>query len=218
MKKSDYYFESEWVKRLETQVHWRSYWLQQKLIEDNVNEHSEILEIGVGTGFCSNYLKSKGFVVTTVDIDKNKNPDIVANICLDEIDYSYDVLLAFEVFEHLPFECFKDVFSKLKKSKVNTIIMSIPERKVSLFSLKISFLKRKICFKIDIPIKKLPSFLKKRYKLCRAHNWELNFDDKYSHEKIIDIFNQNQFHLQDLVKSDFNNHVFFVLKRERGNK
>jgi len=74
MKKNTFYYESEWIHKLETKEHWNSYWIQQKLIEEFVHKDENLLEIGVGSGFCSNYLKSRGFSITTLDIDKDKKP------------------------------------------------------------------------------------------------------------------------------------------------
>ena len=43
-------------------------------------EPKKILEIGMGSGFFSDYLKKLGYSVTTCDFDKNLDPDIVADI------------------------------------------------------------------------------------------------------------------------------------------
>jgi uncharacterized UPF0146 family protein len=75
-----------------------------------------ILEIGIGTSFTANYLKSKRFSVTTFDIDEEKKPDIVGNIVKYNWDtINFDHILAFEVFEHIPFAEFKQALIKLKK-------------------------------------------------------------------------------------------------------
>ena len=75
-----YRYSTSWIYKLETEQHWRLYWHQQKLMEGKVKPGDSVLEIGVGTGFTANYLRSKGVNVTTLDIDADKKPDIVANI------------------------------------------------------------------------------------------------------------------------------------------
>ena len=99
----EYHYSSHWIHELESETHWRLYWRQQKLMRDLVSAGDRVLEIGVGTGFTANYLRSKGVHVTTLDIDAEKQPDIVANVAQFDFPELYDAILAFEVFEHLPY-------------------------------------------------------------------------------------------------------------------
>ena len=217
MIENPFYYESKWITKLETKEHWNSYWIQQRLIEDFVKENESLLEIGVGSGFCSNYLRSKGFSVTTLDIDKDKNPDIVANICTDKINYTYDAILAFEVFEHIPFPCFSKVLSEISKQNVRKVILSIPESKFSFLKLNLKILGKEFSFQFSITRKKLPNFLKKKYKLCKAHNWELNYSNKYTFKELEKLFIKKGFKILKTIRSKVNNHVFFVLENNRFN-
>ena len=65
----EYRYSSDWVHKLESEEHWRSYWQQLKLALPELEEGDTILEIGPGSGFVTNYLRSKGYKVTTLDID-----------------------------------------------------------------------------------------------------------------------------------------------------
>lgn len=215
--KNPFYYESRWIHKLETREHWNSYWIQQKLIEDFVKKDENILEIGVGSAFCSNYLKSRGFSITTLDIDKDKKPDIIANICTDKVDYTCDVILAFEVFEHIPFACFSKVLSKISKQNVKKIILSIPESKFYFLKFNLKILNKELSFQIPVTRNKLPQFLKRRYKLCKTHNWELNYSHKYTRRKLENLFLENGFYILKTIKSKQNNHVFFVLQNKRLN-
>lgn len=217
MSKNPFHYESEWIHKLETKEHWHSYWIQQKLIEEFVNKDDNILEIGIGSAFCSNYLKSRHYPVTTLDIDKDKNPDIVANICTDKVDYTYDVILAFEVFEHIPFSCFSRVLSKISSQNVKKIILSIPERKFYLLKFSLKILNKELSFQVPLTRNKLPQLFKKRYKLYKTHNWELNYSSKYTRKKLENLFSKNGFEILESVKSNQNNHVFFVLRNKRLN-
>ena len=103
----NYSYSTDWIHNLESKKHWQLYWHQQKLLENRISVNDKILEVGVGSGFTANYLKSKGFNVKTVDIDQNKNPDIVKNIVYTEPKFfNFDVLLAFNIFEHIPYDEF----------------------------------------------------------------------------------------------------------------
>ena len=76
----EYKYSAEWIYDLESEEHWRLYWNQQKLMQNKVSSGDNVLEIGVGSGFTANYLKSKSINVKTLDIDRGKKPDIVANL------------------------------------------------------------------------------------------------------------------------------------------
>ena len=53
-------FSSKWINQLESEEHWLSYWYQLKLMSKEVKPNDNLIEIGIGTGFTSNYLISKG--------------------------------------------------------------------------------------------------------------------------------------------------------------
>ena len=57
------------------------YWYQQKIMEGFAewNKGETMLEIGVGSGFTSNYCRNKGFKVTTLDIVDDKKPKFRQN-------------------------------------------------------------------------------------------------------------------------------------------
>jgi 2-polyprenyl-3-methyl-5-hydroxy-6-metoxy-1,4-benzoquinol methylase len=80
----------------------------------------------VGSGFTANYLKSKGVNVKTLDIDREKKPDIVANLVEYQFLDHYDHVLAFEVFEHIPFVEFKRVVEKISNVCKKYIFLSVP--------------------------------------------------------------------------------------------
>lgn len=126
-----YQYSSDWIKRHENRRHWTYYWHQIDLVRSVLKQGDRILEIGVGTKFTSNYLKSKGFQVTTIDIDPEKEPDIVANIVDYEFREPYDHVLAFEVFEHIPFTDFEKVLGKISRICKRYLLMSVPRNEKS---------------------------------------------------------------------------------------
>ena len=97
-------YSSNWIHKLETREHWLSYWHQLKLMEGHVEQKDSLVEIGIGSGFTSNYLRSKKVEVLTIDIDKEKSPDIVSDAASFKPDKNYDHFCAFEVFEHMGFD------------------------------------------------------------------------------------------------------------------
>ncbi|HEY5386947.1 MAG TPA: methyltransferase domain-containing protein [Thermoleophilia bacterium] len=132
-----YRFASEWITKLEGEGRWRLYWQQQKLMEDLVRPGQELLEIGPGNGFTSGYLRDRGFDVTTLDIDADKHPDIAANIVTYDFPRRYDAVLAFEVFEHIPFEKFEEVVGRLAKAAREYVFISLPRNELVPFRLSL---------------------------------------------------------------------------------
>lgn len=102
-----------------------SYFYQTDLATDL--EPKNILEIGKGNGFFSDYMKKLGFAVTTCDFDKNLNPDVIADVRqMPLVDNSYEVVTAFEILEHLPFEDFPKALAELKRVSSKHAIISLP--------------------------------------------------------------------------------------------
>jgi len=173
-----------------------------EFIKDN------LLEIGVGSGFCSHYLRGKGINITTLDIDKEKSPDIVADVCKFELTSDYDHILAFEVFEHFPFENLKSVLNMLHKHCRKNLFVSLPiNRKLYLCEIDIRIAKIGKC-KLIIP---LPKFIKCR-KPTEYHHWEINLNKEYSLRNIISLFKQCNFFFDknNFFKSFSGGHLFSV--------
>ena len=112
-------------------------------------------------------LRSKNASVTTLDIDEDKAPDIVANIVEYDFQIKYDHVLAFEVFEHIPFDKFKEVLHRLANVARRYLFMSVPQndRILADFSLKLPKIKR-VRFNITVPRRQITT---------PHHFWEVNY-------------------------------------------
>lgn len=161
-------YTNDWINKLESELHWQLYWQQQNLLQNNILNTDEILEIGIGTKFTSNYLKSKGLNIQTIDIDPVKNPDIVADITtLNFSKYNFDVVLAFEIFEHIPYESFLKVLKNIKNSSVKKIFFSIPRNEKKWLDIKLKMSRLgEYSFRINT--------IKNRI-TCENHLWEMDY-------------------------------------------
>lgn len=141
-------------------------------MEGHVRPGDSVVELGIGTGFLANYLRTKGVTVTTLDIDPAKSPDIV----IDAVDYRpagpFDHFCAFEVFEHMEFEELGVVLDNIKDYVTGGLFISLP-----LFSV------RRCIF--DVKVLRLRKSMYVRWKKSRLetknHRWELGyggFDEK----------------------------------------
>lgn len=103
-----------------------SYWHQiNELME---LEPRSILEIGIGNGLVANYLKRRGFNVTTMDIDERLNPDKVGSVLdIPFRDGSFEVVACFEVLEHLPWDDVPKALSEIRRVSSRYAILSLPD-------------------------------------------------------------------------------------------
>lgn len=198
-----YRYSSEWIQTLESKKHWELYWYQQKIMQNRISKEESILEIGVGSGFTSNYLKSKGYKVKSVDIDPNKRPDFIENIVdVDQDFFSFDVILAFNIFEHIPYNDLLKVFDQLKKSQISKMFISLPIFKKLIFEAYLYF--------ILFPPKDITIFKKKKKINSSHHHWELEYND-YTLKKLKNDLNFRNFFLIDSQKY-YNQHYLYFRK------
>ncbi len=176
---SEITYSHEWIYKLENRGHWILYWHQLNLIlnKSDLSKEAKIIEIGVGSGLTSGYLRRKGYHVTTLDIDENKKPDIHANIVEDELPAA-DVYLAFEIFEHIPFESAKKVWKTLAQNRVKKLFFSIPHAYKTYFFAEF-YLPR-------LGKKTIHIGRKRNYIHTKNHHWELDINqittDSIKHE------------------------------------
>ena len=162
----------------------------------------KVLEIGPGTGFCCNYLRGKGIKVTTLDIDKDKNPDIHANVVTFTPEQQYDHILAFEIFEHIPFDKCIEAMQRLKQFCKNLVI-SIPFNEVRLIEANISLpIIKNISFGIYLPKHKITE---------RNHFWEVN-SGKHTEKRVLADFTSLGYKLK--TRKKFQSRLFLVLNNE----
>ncbi|MDO8467166.1 MAG: class I SAM-dependent methyltransferase [bacterium] len=104
-----------------------SYFYQVDLSQEAISKEAKVLEIGKGNGFYSDYMKKLGYQVSTCDFDKDLSPDVVADIRkLPFPDNSFDLVTAFEVLEHLPFEDVEVALAELKRVSSGKVLISVP--------------------------------------------------------------------------------------------
>lgn len=147
---------------------WASIWHQvdevMRLKPDN------ILEIGPGLGIFKAIGVASGLSITTFDIDPNLNPDYVGSVFEMPFDEgSFDVLCAFQMLEHLPYEESKRAFFEFIRVARSNIVISLPIADNG-WPISIPFPKIRQ-LKINIPH---PRPWKVLHKFDGEHYWEIN--------------------------------------------
>ena len=193
-------YSADWIEGLEREDHFNWYYHQASLVYKYCDRSDHILEIGVGSSLLSDLLRRRKWEIATLDIDADKHPDI----CTSAVEFDYasitiDVVLAFEVFEHIPFVTFEQVVNRLGESKVKRIFFSLPWNEYRLvdFSLSMPII-HDVKFRIPLSKNKITT---------HAHFWELakrerNLDEKklVTVESISRLFDKGGYNLTPLNK------------------
>lgn len=154
---------------------WYSYYHQFQNIFNHNPE--SVLEIGTGSGITAKILRENNIKVVTVDNDPKTNPDIVGDVLkLPFKNNSFDMTVAFEILEHLPFSSFSMALKEMGRVARNNVIISLPDHGKSLLRLtfKLPFTKEK-----NIQLR-IPAINNKKYWAPCGHHWEMgNIDYPY---------------------------------------
>lgn len=198
------YFNEQYFKRKQFES------LVSQLVEVVKLTPINVLEIGVGNGFVSSFLKSSGIKVTTFDINRNLNPDVIGNVI--EIDKyfqpnSFDLILCAEVLEHIPFEYFELSLKKISIISSANVLITLPRRHRILLDLRLFF---KIPFIKQIVINifyRIPD----RHK-WEGHYWEIDYKPEFSLSNISKLISKHFLIKANYVNEIVRHHQFFILE------
>jgi ubiquinone/menaquinone biosynthesis C-methylase UbiE len=110
----------------DTKERFCSYWHQ---IDEVLQlQPKAVLEVGIGNGFLTRYLRQRGTSVTTLDIDYDLVPDVTGSVLrLPFSDDSFDVVTCYEVLEHLPYTDFSTALKELARVSTSGVLISLPD-------------------------------------------------------------------------------------------
>ncbi len=139
-----------------------------------------IIEIGIGNGFTSSYLKSAGYDITTCDINENLKPDHVLPVQELETVFAngqFDLAVCCEVLEHIPFEEFEPAIAAIAAVS-DRLYLTLPNyQKFFGFSGYFDVPRIRQLFNLGL-------YLPIPHKIIPEHFWELD-SHKYSKSKNI---------------------------------
>lgn len=181
-----------------------SYFWQLKEVLDQ--KPTSVFEVGVGDRVFGSFIKNNTTIsYTSVDVAEDLHPDVVGSILeLPFADKSFDVVCAFEVLEHLPFEQFDRALAELARVARTHVVISLPHFGPMLsFLLKIPFLPQ-LRFALKIPFYKKHIFNSQHY-------WEIG-KKGYPASLIRNKLSARGEIMRDFVPFGSPYHHFFVLK------
>lgn len=174
VNKSHYAFDSYMHK-----ARWISVWHQ--LDEVKKLNPKRVLEVGPGLGVFKSVAGLINIGVETLDIDPELKPDYLVSVFdMPFDDGEFDVVCAFQMLEHLPFEKSIEAFKEMVRVANNYIVISLPNA-ATRWPIKIHIPKLgEFNFSIPRPILK-----RKLHKFDGEHYWELE-KAGYSVNDVID--------------------------------
>ena len=103
-----------------------SYWHQ---INEIISlKPKKILEVGIGNGFVTRYLRDKELNVTTLDIAHDLRPDVAGSVlAIPFKNGSFDVIGCCEVLEHLPYNEFSKALKEIHRVSRKHVVLSLPD-------------------------------------------------------------------------------------------
>jgi ubiquinone/menaquinone biosynthesis C-methylase UbiE len=161
---------------------WISYYFQKKYILDL--HPKSVLEIGVGSGVLEYVLKSSGIKYKSLDIEKKLKPDYVGDVRkLPVKDNSFDVVCAFQILEHIPFEDFETALAEIYRVSKKYAVISVPYSTFYFGTIiQFSYLSlfrniyKTLRIKPNMPISigaRLPTFFLNEHAMTNYHYWEM---------------------------------------------
>jgi len=202
---SNHYFNESY----DSKARFISYWHQ--IYEIVRLRPKNVLEIGIGNGFVSKYLKERKLNILTLDVDEKLNPDIVASVLdVPFSDNSFEVVACYEILEHLQYENFYKALSEIFRVSKSYVILSLPDAS-RVYRVYVQIPKIGI-FKRLIPIPRLKNPI---HKFDGEHYWEIG-KDGYPLSKITKDIERVGFDIKKTYRI-FENpyHRFFILKKEK---
>lgn len=121
-KKTPYYNDS-----YDSKERFCSYWHQI----DEIRKLSprKVLEIGIGNGFVTNYLRHKGLSLTTLDPVQELRPNIVGSVLnLPVAGNAFDVVSCCQVLEHLKYRDFTRALIEIARVSKSYVVLSLPDK------------------------------------------------------------------------------------------
>jgi hypothetical protein len=188
----------------------KAYYYQVKFITEC--NPKNILEIGIGNKTLNNILKHYNIRVTSCDFDEILKPDVLADVRnLPFKDNEFDVVCAFEILEHLPWEDLSKALIELSRVSSKRVLISIPYTPVSIDLVIKSSIFARIFRRWEIKLFINLDFITRKWKYDGVHYWEMgkrNYPRKKVREQI-----QKSFKILHEKRTNLSYQYFFVLEK-----
>ena len=193
-----------------------TYWYQ--ITEIISTKPKSVLEIGIGSGMITGYLKQIGIEVKTLDVNRNLNPDFLYSV-LDLKNNAlniglYDVVVCCRVLHHVEFINLEHALENIHSTTKKYVVLSLPVDEAR-FYLMSRYTSSPI-FTISI---KFPNFFKKLYKQIAKGNigsglWQINSSKETSLQNVNSIINKNFKIIRGYQVPEDKSHYIYLLEKK----
>lgn len=190
-----------------------SYYYQMRFTVDALDSGGSVLEIGIGNGLVSAWLRQLGYQTTTCDFDATVKPDLVADVRkLPLSDGQFNLVMACQILEHLPWQEFDVALRELARVSNKYVLVSLPRRHTG-FECVLKFpgiralIKRNyLTFFLEWPLR-FPGFAESGQHYWEIDTWQVSMRDV--REQM-----EKYFFVQQVLRPPLNRyHVFFLLEK-----
>jgi ubiquinone/menaquinone biosynthesis C-methylase UbiE len=185
---------------------WSSYYYQLREVL-NLSP-SSILEVGVGDKVFGNYIINNTDIdYKNLDIASDLKPDILGSVDQMPIESSsFELVCAFEVLEHLPFDLFEKSLREIARVSSKYAVLSLPHFGPPIkFLLKVPFLSEiKMSCKVFTP---------KKHAFNGQHYWEIG-KKGFRASKMKKTLKKYFILIKDFIPFENQYHHFYVLQKK----
>jgi ubiquinone/menaquinone biosynthesis C-methylase UbiE len=170
---------------------------------------TSVLEIGPGDGIYGEYLKKNGIKYSSADHADDISSDYKVQLGEEQIpvaDNSFDLVVAFQVLEHIKFEAVPKALAELKRVTSKYVFLDIPEYSFHLtFSLKVPLLPY-LQWHVTIP-------RPKKHVFDGFHHWEVS-KQGFSREKVRSMISEHFTILEEYTIFQNPKERFYLLQKK----
>jgi ubiquinone/menaquinone biosynthesis C-methylase UbiE len=189
----------------------KAYYYQVKFISGFMP--GKVLEVGIGNKTLNNILKHHHVDVTTCDFDEVLQPDIKADVRqLPFRDNEFDIVCAFEILEHLPWEDFPRALSELARVSSKNVVISVPYTPVSIDLVIKSSVFARLFRRWELKFFINLAFITRKWKFDGVHYWEMG-KRNYPRKKVRDQLKRH-FRILQEKRTDLSYQYFFVMEKK----
>lgn len=169
---------------------------------------NSVLEVGVGDKVFGSFINNNTNIdYKSVDIAEDLRPDVIGSVTALPFDAdSFDMVCAFEVLEHLPYEYFDKALMEISRVTKKYAVISLPHFGPPVqFMIKLPFLP-KLKFSFKIPFYK-------KHQFNGEHYWEIGKKD-YALSRVKKNIGNYFSIINDFVPFESQYHHFFILEKK----
>ncbi|UYG06229.1 class I SAM-dependent methyltransferase [Halomonas sp. M4R1S46] len=192
-----------------------TYWYQLSLIHEC---HPQVvLEVGLGSGLVTAYLRHDGVRVETFDINSRLKPDHVGSILSLPEGLplgQFDVVLCSRVLHHIPFYDLEKAVCNLSALTNRYCLITLPVN-----DLRIYLMTRVTSSSISTLSLPLPLMLKKALARmkgsgCGSGAWQINSSHETSQNNVVDIISKSFSIIKMFRMPEDQSHMMFLLEKQ----